>query len=281
MKHEKKRHSAIQFTKNMWHRLNDHEIFTYSASLSYYALLSFIPLMFIGIAAVGEVIGRNTEVAEEAVRGIKSLFPFMTGRMEEAIYGLVEKRGLFGWIGLVTLWWTAHMVLAEGEKVIRIVFSVHKKRWLFFSHVIAWGIFLLSVIFFAISFLFGLYLRLATDNMLPISLLMILEPFIDSFLIKYIPAVMVAFTVTAAYKFLPQRKVPLSTAFAGGVSFAVLWEVAKKLFFIYIGKAHYFSLIYGSLGALMMFLLFVYYSALLFIVIAEFVACTLDVKGYR
>jgi len=47
------------------------------------------------------------------------------------------------------------------------------------------------------------------------------------------------------------------------------------------GKAHYFSLIYGSLGALMMFLLFVYYSALLFIVIAEFVACTLDVKGYR
>lgn len=281
MKLEKKRHPVFQFIKGMWHRLNEHDIFTYSASLSYYALLSFIPLMFIGIAAVGEVIGRNTEVTAEAVRGIKSLFPFMTGRMEEGIYGLVEKRGLFGGIGLVTLWWTAHMVLAEGEKVIRKVFGVHKKRWLFFSHAIAWGIFLLSIILFAISFLLGLYLRLVADNMLPINLLRILGPFIDTFLIKYIPAVLVALTVTTAYKLLPQRKVPLSTAFAGGVSFAVLWEVAKKLFFIYIGKAHYFSLIYGSLGALMMFLLFVYYSALLFIVIGEFVACTLDVKGHR
>lgn len=278
MRQKKKRSPAIRFARDIWVRLYEHDIFTYSASLSFYTLLSFIPLIFIGIAAAGEVIGRNAEITEQAIRWTKDLFPFMTGRMEENIYGLVDRRGLFGGIGAFTLLWTAHMVLAEGEKVIRMVFGVRNRRWLLLSHAIAWGIFLQSIVFFTLSFLFGLFIRLITDNLLPPPLLTIAGPLIDSFLIKYIPPVMVALTVTAAYKFLPQRSVPLSVAFAGGISFAVLWEVAKKLFFIYVGKASYFSLIYGSLGTLMMFLLFVYYSALLFIVIAELVACTLDMK---
>lgn len=280
MKHKGKGHSIIKFTKNIWHRLNQHDIFTYSASLSFYMLLSFIPLLFISVALVGELIGRSSEVIQHAIEQAKDLFPFMTGRMEENIYGLIKKRRLFAGIGAFTLLWSAHMVLAEGEKVIRNVFGVQKRRWLLVSHAIAWGIFLLSVMFFALSFIFGLYLRLAKDNLLPPALLHLLGPFIDTFLIKFFPPVMVSLTVTAAYKFLPQRKVPLSIAFSGGVSFAVLWEVAKKLFFIYTENVKYLTLIYGSLTTMMFFLLFVYYSALLFIVIAEFVACTLDTKGH-
>jgi membrane protein len=281
MKHREKGSSIVRFTKRLWQRLNEHDIFTYSASLSYYMLLSFIPLIFISIAIAGEVMGGRREVIEQTIRLAKELFPFMTGRMEENIYGLVEKRRLFVGIGAITLLWTAHMVLAEGEKVIRKVFGVQKKRWLLLSHAIAWGIFLLSVVFFSLSFLFGLYVRLVKENLLPPSLLDIIGPFIDIFLVKYLPAMMVALTVTAAYKFLPQRKVPLSTAFLGGLSFAVLWEIAKKIFFIYAGSARYVSLIYGSLTTLMLFLFFVYYSALIFIVIAEFVACTLDIKKDR
>ena len=89
---------------------------------------------------------------------------------------------------------------------------------------------------------------------------------------------MAALSVTAAYKLLPQRTVPLTVALIGGASFAILWEVAKKIFFIYAEKAYYVSFIYGPLSTLMMFLFFVYYSALLFILIAEFVACSLDME---
>lgn len=266
--------STIQFIKRMWNRLYEHDILTYSASLAFYTLLSFVPLLFIAIAAVGEVAGKNKAVTDQAVQLANKLFPFMTGRMEQSVYDLVKNRGLFGGIGFLTLAWSAHMVLAEGEKVIRVIFGVHQKRWLFFSHVIAWGIFLLGVTFFAASFLFGLYIH----HFLPTPLLKAMGPFIDGILIKYVPAVMVALTVTAAYKLLPQRKVSFSSAVIGGVSFAVLWEVAKKLFFIYSAKAHYMSLIYGPLSTLMLFLIFVYYSALLFIVIAELVACTLDME---
>lgn len=274
MKREKHKSSIIPFLRGMGNRLYGHDIFTYAASLSYYMLLSFIPLVFITIAAVGEVAGRSRAVTEHVVQWTSTLFPFMTGRIEQSIYDLVKNRGLFGGIGLLTLLWSAHMVLAEGEKVIREIFGVHQKRWLVFSQVIAWGIFLLSVVFFAASFLFGLYLH----HFLPSPILKAMGPFIDGLLIRYVPTVMAALTVTAAYKLLPQRTVPLTLALIGGASFAILWEVAKKLFFIYAEKAHYVSLIYGPLSTLMMFLFFVYYSALLFILIAEFVACSLDMK---
>lgn len=267
----------IKFVRDIGNRLYKHDIFTYAASLSFYTLLSFIPLIFIAIAAVGEMAGRNRVVTEQAVQWANKLFPFMTGRMEQSIYDIVKNRGLFGGIGFFTLAWSAHMVLAEGEKVIREIFGVHQKRWLVFSHVIAWGIFLLSVTFFAASFLFGLYLY----HLLPTPALKAMGPFIDGLLIKYIPTVMAALTVATAYKLLPQRAVPLSVALIGGVSFAILWEIAKKLLLIYAGKAHYLSLIYGPLSTLMMFLFFVYYSALLFIIIAEFLACTLDIKEHR
>lgn len=278
MKQRHKRFSILQFTKEIGKRLYEHDILTYSASLSYYTLLSFIPLIFISIAGIGEMMGRRFEVTGQSVAWVKSLFPFITIGIEKNIYGIVEKRGLFGGIGLFTLIWSAHMVLAEGELVIRKVFGVHKKRWILLSHIIAWGIFLLSVIFCAVSFILGLYLRLVADDVLPSSLLKTLNPFINLFLMKYVPAIMVMITVTAAYKFLPQRKVPLPTAFIGGISFAAFWELAKKLFFVYAAKAHYLSIIYGSLTTLMLFLFFVYYSALLFIVIAEFLACSLDMK---
>ena len=137
----------IKFIRNMGNRLYKHDIFTYAASLSFYTLLSFIPLIFIAIAAVGEMAGRNRVVTEQAVQWANILFPFMTGRMEQSIFDIVKNRGLFGGIGFFTLAWSAHMVLAEGEKVIREIFGVHQKRWLVFSHVIAWGIFLLSVTF--------------------------------------------------------------------------------------------------------------------------------------
>ena len=104
----------IKFIRNMGNRLYKHDIFTYAASLSFYTLLSFIPLIFIAIAAVGEMAGRNRVVTEQAVQWANILFPFMTGRMEQSIYDIVNNRGLFGGIGLFTLAWSAHMVLAEG-----------------------------------------------------------------------------------------------------------------------------------------------------------------------
>jgi membrane protein len=64
---------------------------------------------------------------------------------------------------------------------------------------------------------------------------------------------------------------------AGAIVAAVLWEIAKQLFSLYIRKVGVYDQIYGPLGVLVAFVMFVYYSAVVFVFGGAYVA-TLDAR---
>ena len=74
------------------------------------------------------------------------------------------------------------------------------------------------------------------------------------------------------YRFFPNRKISRSAALAGAFLTSVLWELAKYLLRLYIAEFGLYDQIYGPLGVLMAFLMFVYYSAVVFVLGAEVVA---------
>ena len=73
------------------------------------------------------------------------------------------------------------------------------------------------------------------------------------------------------YRYLPQRPPPWRHAFIGGLILAILWEMAKHLFSNYVTTLAVYSRLYGSLLFVVLFLLWTYYSALLFLFGAEIV----------
>src|SRR5438046_6024457 len=75
-----------------------------------------------------------------------------------------------------------------------------------------------------------------------------------------------------AYRYVRHRRVGVGAALAGAVLASVLWEVAKQLFRLYILKVGLYSQIYGPLGILVAFVMFVYYSAVVFVFSGAFVA---------
>src|SRR3546814_7828830 len=62
------------------------------------------------------------------------------------------------------------------------------------------------------------------------------------------------------------------TALVGGVLAAGLWEIAKQLFRLYIRNVGVYDQIYGPLGVLVAFVMFIYYSAIVFVFGAAYVA---------
>jgi uncharacterized BrkB/YihY/UPF0761 family membrane protein len=52
----------------------------------------------------------------------------------------------------------------------------------------------------------------------------------------------------------------------------VLWEIAKQLFRLYILRVGIYDQIYGPLSVLFAFVMFVYYSAVVFVLGAAYVA---------
>ncbi len=63
------------------------------------------------------------------------------------------------------------------------------------------------------------------------------------------------------YKLIPNRRIHFKMAFEAASFTSLLWEVTKQLFGWYIMGLGRFSLIYGSLSALIIFVLWVYYSS--------------------
>jgi membrane protein len=75
-----------------------------------------------------------------------------------------------------------------------------------------------------------------------------------------IPLVLTWIFFTFLYAVMPNTKVPVRFAAVGGLVAATLWVSAQKLYALYAANAIAYSAIYGSLGAVPLFILWIYVS---------------------
>ena len=80
-----------------------------------------------------------------------------------------------------------------------------------------------------------------------------------------LPFLLMLAATTCLYRYLPYRSPAWRHALVGGLLLTVLWELAKHLFSLYLGRFSVYSRIYGPLLTVVVFLLWIYYSAALFL----------------
>src|SRR5690606_16317820 len=97
-------------------------------------------------------------------------------------------------------------------------------------------------------------------------------------LLNYMPLLFSAAAFTLLYATVPNARVPLKHALLGGLLTAVLFEVAKALFGLYVRLFPGYQLIYGAFATVPLFLWWVYLSWLIGMLGAELV-CDLGVQN--
>jgi membrane protein len=75
--------------------------------------------------------------------------------------------------------------------------------------------------------------------------------------------------VALLYRWLPSRHLPRREILPGAAVTVVLWVVLASLFSFYLQTLARFSVTYGSLGGIVLTLMFFYLSALIFVFGAE------------
>ncbi len=83
------------------------------------------------------------------------------------------------------------------------------------------------------------------------------------------PVLLTSAAFSLLYLTVPNRYVPVSHAFVGGVLAAALFETMKKGFTLYITHFPAYTLVYGAFAAIPIFLLWIYLSWLVILVGAE------------
>jgi membrane protein len=248
------------------------EALSRGAAIAFYTVTSLAPVLIIAIAIAGLAFG------EEAARGaLESQLGGLMGQAgAEVVQDIVRSASnptagkLASLIGLVTLIITASGVFGEiqaslnkiwkAEVATVTVSSLLRARALSLGLVGTLG-FLLLVSLVVSALLSGL--RDALDTWLPgiATLIRIANLLVSLGLITVLFA--------AIYKILPDRKLEWKDVIVGALVTALLFNLGKSLIGLYLGRSAIGST-YGAAGSAVIVLLWIYYSAQIFLLGAEF-----------
>jgi membrane protein len=248
------------------------EALTRGAAIAFYTATSIAPILLIVIAIAGLVFGQ-----EAAQNAITSQFSDLMGHqtaevLQSAIASAAEKSsGIVATIiGVTVLIATASGVFGEMQAALNAIWKANpqtttvsrliRARAVSLGLVAALGFFLIvSLVISAGLTAFGDYL----DTALPMGKLIL--PVLNF----VVSVLLLAILFGAIYKVLPDRSLQWTDVVTGALITSVLFNIGKSLIAWYIGSSAVGSS-YGAAGGLIVLLLWVYYSAQIFLLGAEF-----------
>jgi len=248
------------------------EALSRGAAIAFYTVTSVAPLLLIVIAIAGLAFGR--EAAQNAiVSQLSGLMGQQTAQiLETAVASASSKSSgiLATLIGVITLIVTASGVFGEIQSALNAIWKAKpegtsvsrliRARAASLGLVATLGFLLLvSLVVSAALTAFGNYL----NSVLPFGELIL------SLLNTVVSLVLISVLFAAIYKILPDRRLEWRDVAVGAVVTAILFTIGKSLIGWYIGSSAVASS-FGAAGALIVLLLWVYYSAQIFLLGAEF-----------
>ncbi len=255
------------------------------AAIAYYTIFSLGPVLLIVVAMIGLFLGRKAAQGEV----VDELNGMMGQQAADAIQSMIasaDKTGASTWataIGVVTLLITASGVFSEMQSSLNAIWkadpSAHHGTVSRLVRARAAGLGLVMTLGFLLLVSFVASAALAAvahymEDLLPGGHLL----FQGLNIIVSFALVTVMFA--AIYKILPDRDVTWRDVGIGAAATAALFTLGKFLISLYIGTTGAASS-YGAAGALIVILLWIYYSAQIFLFGAEFTKVYAETFGSR
>jgi len=251
--------------------IND-EALSRGAAIAFYTVTSIAPLLLIVIALAGIVFGEDASQGAITAQ-LGSLMGQQTAEvLQSAVANAATKSSsiIATIIGFVTVLVTASGVFVEMQSSLNAIWKAELQgttlsRWIraraaSIGLVAALGFLLMvSLLVSAGLTAFGNYF----NSILPFGELILTA------LNTVISVGLLSVLFAAIHKVLPDRHLEWGDVMVGAVVTAILFTIGKSLIGWYIGSSAVAST-YGAAGALMVLLLWVYYTAQIFLLGAEF-----------
>jgi len=239
--------------------------FFLAAGLAFFFLICCIPLTLLGVSTLGFVLSTE-RAADEVVGQLARNFPVYRREIAMVLMRIVETRALSGIAGTLVLVFFSTPLFGASRLVLHRMLGVkgvgHYLRNLALD---AGLVLLLTMLLFLASVMTAIFQWFQ-------------EFFLEAMGVPwqwlYWTAVAFSLSLSTAmfyfvYRYVPRRQPARIAALPGAI---LLWEVAKQLFRLYIRRVGVYDQIYGPLGVLIAFVMFVYYTCLVFVFGAAYVA---------
>jgi membrane protein len=248
-----------------------------AAGLAFFFLVTMIPLVLLSVAIVGFVL-TSEQAGREIVGQLTRNFPVYREEISRALFRIVQTRATSSVVGTVVLIVFSTPLFSSSRLVLHRLMGLKTGRGFVRGLAVDAGmVVLLGVLLFAITAITWAFYWFRVFVLAPANVPR-----------DWLAAITLGFSLLLSmvmfylgYRFVPMRHMRAGPALAGAIVATLLWEVAKQLFRLYIRHFGVYDQIYGPLGVLVAFVMFIYYSAVVFVVGGAYAASLDGVRRER
>ncbi|WP_420093081.1 YihY family inner membrane protein [Noviherbaspirillum denitrificans] len=270
----------IDDLRGMWRfaarRLNEERLPQVAGSLTFTTVLALVPMVTVALAIFTTFPMFNTFRASLESYFIQSVMPkAIANTILGNINQFASKATRLSAVGAIGLIVTTIIMMMTIDRAFNHIWRVKSVRSFTQRLVIYWAIMTLGPLMIGVSITTSSYLVTATGDFVRDL------PLVSVAVYTSISVLLTTGAFTLLYVAVPNRIVDWRDAAAGGLLAAVAFEIAKRLFVVFVANFPTYTVIYGALAALPIFLIWIYVSWLIALIGAVLAAALPVVKYER
>ncbi len=233
-----------------------------AAGMAYFAALSIFPLLLGVVAVLGFFLPSET-IRDQLISLVQQNLPGATDLLRANIERIIEVRNTLGIVSIIGLFWTGSGFFGALGRAVNLAWDITVLRpW-----VKRKGRELLMALGTGVLLLVSLGITLAISIVrqldLPIGNLAVYGGRVLAFLLAFGIFVLI-------YKYLPNARISWRAVLPGALLVAVLFEIARTAFTIYLTDFANYEIAYGPIASFIILLVWIYYSSFIILFGAEF-----------
>jgi membrane protein len=242
-----------------------------AAAMALYSILSAIPLFILTIIVAGYFFSSYPNVSGIIIDAVRGFNPYFSEKLLAQLGQIERKKHLLGWAGVLGLVGLSSMIFNSMETALNIIFRSRKKRNYFVSKLLAFSMipagWIIGSVSLIISYAAALLVKQSVEIAEGLNIsLGVLSGALLGYAVPYLITVIFFYFI---YRIIPSNKIRPAVALGGSALFALLMEIAQQLFTWYIANYTRYNVIFGSLGTIVILVIWAFYVALIFLFCAE------------
>ena len=234
-------------------RLDEERLPQVAGSLTFTTVLGMVPLLTIALALFTAFPLFNTFRASLETYFSDHLMPKMIANtVLEYLNQFASKSMRLSAFGAVALVFTAVAMMSTIDRVFNRIWRITVPRPLVQRILMYWALITLGPLLIGISLSITSYLFSATgDAVMHVR-------FLGAVFYTLLSLLLTTGAFSLLYATVPNRAVEWKDAIAGGLLAGIAFEIAKRVFALYVAKFPTYTMVYGSVAAIPIFLVWIY-----------------------
>ena len=248
-------------------RCIDDQITVNAGYLAYVTLLSSVPLVAVGVAIFSAFPGFESTLITIENFLFTNLVPTSSDVIKEHISAFAGNANKMTAVGVGFLAAVSLLLIRNVDATLNRIWRIKKKRPMMISFAVYWMVLSLGPVLLGASIGVTSYI---------VSLVSFADqgiPGFSGFLLKLLPYIISMVGFIMLYTLVPNTRVPFRAAIPGALFAAMLFELTKKGFALYISHFPSYEVIYGALATIPILFVWVYLSWIVVLLGAEFTVC--------